>query len=153
MATFDDLERFLDQLPDKVMDDTSEIVAETAVEYFKGTFTKKAFDGNPWKDGKPKDSGSLLVEGGNLMNSITPSEITRERVVISAGNDKVNYAKAHNEGYKGEVTINPFTRKNGQKVRQHTRKMNIPQRQFMGKATELATTIKQRLNDFLKPDK
>ncbi len=153
MATFEDLERFLDQLPDSVMDDTSEIVAETAVEYFKDSFTRKAFDGNPWKEGKAKKTGSLLVDSGNLMNSIIPAEITREHVVISAGNDKVDYAKVHNEGFKGEVTINPFTRKNGHKVRQHTRKMNIPQRQFMGKSTELASLIKQRLNSFLKPDK
>lgn len=150
MATFEDLEKFLQELPDKVMDDTAEIVSETAVEYFKNSFTKKAFDGNPWKEGNPKPTGSLLVESANLLNSIQPVEVSRERVVVSAGNDKVDYAKVHNEGYQGEVVINPFVRKNGQEVKQHTRKMNIPKRQFMGKADELAELIKDRLNGFLK---
>lgn len=155
MATFADLERFLDQLPDEVMDDAAEIVAETAVDYFKDSFsgTRKGFDGNPWKEGNPKPRGSLMVDSTNLMNSITPKEITRERVVISAGNDKVPYAKVHNEGFTGEVVINPFVRKNGVEVRQHTRNMNMPQRQFMGKANELAVKIRERLNAFLKPDK
>lgn len=153
MATFADLERFLDQLPDEIMNDAAEIVAETAVEYFKDSFTRKGFDGNPWKEGNPKPRGSLMIESANLMNSITPVEISRERVVISAGNDKVNYAKVHNEGFRGEVVINPFVRKNGVEVRQHTRNMNMPQRQFMGKANELAVKIRERLNTFLKPDK
>lgn len=39
MATFADLEPFLDRLPDKVMDDAAEIVAETAVTYFKDSFS------------------------------------------------------------------------------------------------------------------
>ncbi len=117
MATFADLEDFLDQLPNEVMDDAAEVVAETAVSYFKDSFTRKGFDGNPWKEENPKPRGSLMVESGNLMNSITPKEITRERVVISAGNDKVNYAKPHNEGFTGEVTINPFVRKNGVEVK------------------------------------
>lgn len=99
MATFEDLEKFLQELPDKVMDDTAEIVSETAVEYFKGAFTKKAFDGNPWDEGAPKKRGTLLVDSANLLNSIQPVEVSRERVVISAGNDKVDYAKVHNEGY------------------------------------------------------
>ena len=150
MATFDDLERFLDTLPNKVMDDAAEIVAETAVEYFKGSFTRKGYDGNPWKAGNAKKTGSLMVDTGNLQNSITPVVITRERVVISAGNDKVPYAKVHNEGFAGEVTINPFVRKNGAEVKQHTRTMNMPQRQFMGKASELAVKIKESLNAYLK---
>lgn len=150
MATFDDLEKFLQELPDTVMDDAADIVSYTAVEYFKNSFTKKAFDGNPWKEGNPKPTGSLLVQSANLLNSIQPVEVSRERVVVSAGNDKVDYAKVHNEGYQGEVVINPFVRKNGQEVKQHTRKMNIPKRQFMGKADELAELIKERLNSFLK---
>lgn len=153
MSSFEELEQWLDDLPDRVMDDAAEIVAETAVEYFKDSFTRKEFDGNPWKPGQDKETGSLMVESANLMNSITPVEINRERVVISAGNDKVRYAKPHNEGFKGAVTINPFTRANGQQVKQHTRKMNIPKRQFMGKAVALAKAIKARLNQFLKLDK
>jgi len=153
MSSFEDLERYLDQLPDQVLEDAAEIVAETAVEYYKDSFTRKEFDGNPWVPGSAKKTGSLMVESSNLMNSITPVVINRERVVISAGNDKVKYAKAHNEGFQGTVTINPFTRSNGQQVKQHTREMRLPKRQFIGKAEALANAIKARLNQFLKPNK
>ena len=37
-----ELEAYLSSLPDKVMGDAAEIVAETATEYFKETFRKKA---------------------------------------------------------------------------------------------------------------
>ena len=150
MSTFADLEKYLEQLPDRVMDDVSHLVAETATEYFKESFRTKSFDGNPWKDGVPKPTGSLMIESGNLQNSITPAIITPERVVISAGNDKVDYARPHNEGFTGSVTINPFRRKNGQDVKQHTRQMNIPQRQFMGNANELATRLIERIQQYLK---
>ena len=45
-----ELEDYLRTMPDKVMGDTAEIVAETATEYFKETFRKKAFDA--CQDGK-----------------------------------------------------------------------------------------------------
>ncbi|MDN5291786.1 MAG: hypothetical protein PWQ06_2025 [Anaerophaga sp.] len=149
MATFKDLEQYLQNLPDQVMEDAAEIVAETATAYFKETFTTKEFDGNPWQKGVPKKTGSLMVESGNLMNSIHPAVITPERVVISAGNNKVNYARTHNEGFSGTVTINPFTRKNGQQVKAHTRRMNIPRRQFMGRASELAGRIISGIENYL----
>ena len=100
--TLQELETFLRNLPDKVLSDSSEIVADTATEYYKETFYKKAFDGNPWAPAKvPKKTGSLLIDSGALMNSIRPAVITPQRVVISAGNEKVDYARAHNEGFVG----------------------------------------------------
>lgn len=150
MSIFADLEKFLQELPDKVMHGVAEVVAEEATTYFKDSFTTKGFDGNPWKPGQPKDTGSLMVESGNLLNSITPVVISPERVVISAGNDKVGYARAHNEGFQGEVTINPFTRKKGAKVKQHTRLMNIPKRQFMGKTSQLADLLSVKIKTYLK---
>ncbi len=152
--TIDELEKYFEQLPDQIFDNVPDIVAETATEYFKERFTEKSFDKNPWAPAKvPKHTGSLLVESGNLLNSIKPSEITRERVVISAGNEKVEYAKVHNEGFTGPVIIPAHTRstKRGSVgVRQHTRIQNIPRRQFMGYASELLETIKERIDNFLK---
>jgi phage gpG-like protein len=119
-----------------------------------------------------------MVESGNLVNSIHPAVVTRNRVVISAGNDKVPYAQTHNEGYTGPVNIPAHTRKTNQRsvevpeykrkngvtvkahtwnipggnqqVKAHTMKQNIPQRQFMGKADELATMIVERIDEYLK---
>ncbi len=146
---FDELARFLQRIPDAVIDDAADIVAETATEYFKESFTRKGFDGNPWEPARhPKSTGSLLVDSGALVNSIRPSAITPERVVISAGNDKVTYARAHNEGYAGPVSVRAHTRTQHGKpvnVRAHQRIISVIKRQFMGEADELAQLIYDRL--------
>ena len=99
------LDEFLNKLEPVIEDelkDVANIIAETATEYFKGSFQRKAFDGAGWKR-STKDSGSTLVQTGNLMNSIRPAEVTARKVVISAGNGHVGYARIHNEG--GEITV------------------------------------------------
>ncbi len=142
---FKELEQYFEQLPDTVLDDAAEIVAETAVELFKESFNTKSFNGVPWLQPQHhKRTGSLLIESGALLNTIKPALISRERIIISAGNQKVNYAKVHNEGFTGWVNVPAHTR-NGKKVKAHQKKMNIPQRQFMGKTDELATLIHDRL--------
>ena len=143
--TLDEFYNYLDTLPDLVLDDVSEIIAETATSYFKESFTIKEFNKTPWvKANKPKSTGSLMVESGNLVNSIRPAVVNRNRVVISAGNDKVNYAQAHNEGFTGPVLIPAHTRK-GKPVKAYTMNQNIPKRQFMGKPDELLSLIYDRI--------
>ncbi len=151
---FNELENYLTSLSESILDDAAEIVAETATEYYKERFRKKAFDGNPWAPAKvPRRNGSLLVDSGNLLNSIRPAYIGRDKVVISAGNDKVGYAQVQNEGFSGQVTIPAHVRhsnKHGNvQVRQHTRQENIPARPFMGKADELADKIHERLDGYI----
>jgi phage gpG-like protein len=147
--TFDEFDQFLAQIPERVMPEAAEIVAETATAYFKETFMLKEWDGTPWTPAKvPKKTGSLLVESGNMMNSIRPAVIQPTKVVISAGNEKVDYARVHNEGFTGNVVVPAHTRqtKNGSvDVENHTRNVRIPQRQFMGKADELLDMIKERI--------
>ncbi|WP_024999266.1 phage virion morphogenesis protein [Prevotella falsenii] len=149
-----ELEAFLSSLPDKMMGDCAEIVAETATEYFKETFRKKAFDGNPWTPAKtPKRRGSLLIDSGAMLNSIRPLVISPQRVVIAAGNQKVTYARVHNEGYDGEVQVPAHTRrtkKGSTNVKAHTRTAHVIQRQFMGDSEELNDRIKSRVVDYIK---
>lgn len=176
-----ELNNYLQSLPDEIMSEAADIVAETATEYFKMTFRNKAFDGNPWVPAKvPKRTGSLLIDSGALLNSIRPALISPERVTISAGNDKVEYAQAHNEGYKGTVTVPTHTRKTKSRsvdvpeytrktkkgsttvpahiwnikggdvqVGSHTRKVDIPQREFMGDSKELNEQIHTRIEAFI----
>ena len=129
-------------------------MAETATEYYKESFRKKAFNGNPWKEAKvPKRTGSLLIDSGALLNSIRPSEISSRRVVISAGNDKVEYAQVHNEGYSGPVTVPAHsrrTRKGKAEVKEHIRQVNIPQRQFLGESAELNDKIHERIEKYIE---
>lgn len=153
--TIKELEEYLRTLPDKIMDDVADIVAETATEYYKDTFTKKAFDTNPWKPGKPKRRGSLLIDSGALLNSIRPTVITPQRIVIAAGNAKVGYARAHNEGYDGTVSVPAHTRRTKSKdvpVRAHTRTAHIVQRQFIGDSHELNKIIRDRLEGYIQSE-
>ncbi len=98
--------------------------------------------------------GSLLVNSSALLNSIRPAVVTPERVVISAGNDKVTYAAAHNEGYRGPVDVRAHQRtvkKTGTvyDVRAHTRMADIVQRRFMGDSEELNGMIRDRIEGHL----
>lgn len=149
-----ELEDYLRTMPDELMEDVADIVAETATEYYKQTFHKKAFDGNPWTPARTaKRRGSLLIDSGAMMNSIRPLVISPERVVIGAGNQKVLYAKAHNEGYNGAVQVpahNRRTKKGDVPVKAHTRTAHIPQRQFMGDSEELNKQIKERIENYIK---
>lgn len=149
-----ELEEYLRTVPQELIEDAADITAETATEYFKRTFRQKAFDGNPWTPARTaKRRGSLLIDSGAMMNSIRPLVISPERVVIAAGNQKVLYAKAHNEGYNGAVQVpahNRRTKKGDVPVKAHTRTAHIPQRQFMGDSEELNKQIKERIENYIK---
>ena len=146
MNTTDEIARRIAQ----AMQALPELVAEEAAEYSRSRFTEKAFDGKPWRPVSPNyhpRRGTLLVRSGALLNSVRVVSTSQEKVVIGAGNSKVKYAKAHNEGFSGSVVVKSFRRigKNGKihNVRSHTRKMNIPQRQFMGRCAELEEILRK----------
>ncbi len=88
-----------------------------------------------------------------MMNSIRPLVVSPQRVVIAAGNQKVTYAKVHNEGFDGEVQVPAHTRrtkKGSTNVKAHSRMVHITQRQFMGDSEELNDRIKGRIVDYIK---
>lgn len=148
-----ELNKYLQSLPEEIMEDAADIVAETATAYYKGTFRSKEFDGNPWAPAKvPKTTGSLLIDSGALVNSIRPAVVTPQKVVISAGNDKVDYAQVHNEGFSGTVAVPAHTRKTKHKdvpVKAHTRKANIIKREFMGDSNKLNEQIHARIEGYI----
>lgn len=149
-----EIDKLLENQMEEILQGTAQIVAETSVEYFQNTFRTKKFDGNPWAPPRvPKRSGSLLVQSGALLNSIRPVLVSPERIVIAAGNEKVDYARVHNEGFKGSVTVPAHirhTRRGDQTVRQHTRNANIPQRQFIGAARELENDLQERIEAYVE---
>ncbi len=147
----------LEELKDKVLDAMPRIVASTAVDYFQDTFGEKAFDGKKWpgfsSGYKHRTNGSLMIDSAELMNSIRPTRMERNVVEVSAGNDKVNYAQPHNEGFSGSVVV-PAHKRTGKKgkefiVKSHTRKMFLPKRQFMGDSEELGKLIEKRAKGFI----
>ena len=151
--TWNELADYFLKVAEEAGEALPQIVAEEATEYYKDTFNKKGFDGNLWPEAKnEKKTGSLLVESGALVNSIQPSLISPDKVVISAGNEEVTYAKAHNEGFKGQVTVPAHTRrtKHGPvNVDQHNKQTILPRRQFMGESKELAARMVERIETFL----
>lgn len=149
-----ELSEYLKGLPEEIISGAAEIVAETATEEFKQSFKRKSFDGNPWKEAKnPRANGSLLIDSGALVNSVRPAVVSPERVVISAGNEKVAYAQVHNEGFNGTVNIPAHkrsTKRGDQQVKAHTRKVSLPQRQFMGDSAEINKAIHKRIDGYVE---
>lgn len=134
-----------------------EVMAEEVVEYSRTRFSEKAFDGKPWKPVSSKYKprrGTLMVRSGALLNSIRVAQVTPNKVVISAGNSKVTYAQAHNEGFTGSVVVPAHVRrtKKGKtvQVKAHKRMMRIPQRQFLGACPELERILKREAEALFK---
>lgn len=125
-----------------------------ALRFIDGNFRAQGFQGTSFKKWKAnKRNGTILVKTGKLRaaNSYTtqPSQVTIR--------NPMPYAKVHNEGYSGSITVKAHSRnkykkakvgtgkftktgkertrtmsmKTGQStIKAHTRKVNIPQRQF-----------------------
>lgn len=134
-----------------------EVMAEEAAEYSRTRFSEKAFDGKPWKPVSPKYKprrGTLMVRSSELLNSIHVSQVTPQKVVISAGNSKAPYAQVHNEGFTGSVVIPAHDRRtkkgNTVQVKAHKRMMRIPQRQFLGACPELERILKRKAEALFK---
>jgi phage gpG-like protein len=138
-------------------------IAEEAVNFFQSRFRAQAWTdrtAKKWKPRKHQDKNkrrrAILIKSGRLRNAIRPAKITKNEVVIA---NKTPYAPVHNEGFKGTVNVKQHTRKirgraavqsiktrrrskvtttvGTARVRSHRRKMNIPQRQFMGNSEYL----------------
>lgn len=181
MATFKDIIDFFNRLENNfARKAVPRIIAETATEFFKQRFTTKEWEGTPWPNAqRPPQRGSLLVRSGKLVNSIKPSVVNSERVVISAGSSKVPYAKAHNEGETITVPVTPQMRKFAWAMhykfgkaasrkkslglsyqsdewkglaltRKQSLQITIPKRQFMGTSRKLNQLIMDRFKTAFK---
>jgi len=112
---------------------------------------------------------ALLVQSGRLRRSI---RITRIVGLTAYMGSDVPYTKAHNEGLKGIIQVKAYTRnlfrsekigtgkytKTGKirmrtvqrlsgsvQVKVHTKRMNLPRRQFMGYRPVLEKQLQRRL--------
>lgn len=122
-------------------------------------WAKRSADSNKKKKGR-----AILIRSGRLRNSIHIISATPQMIAVGTS---VPYAQAHNEGYKSSVTVRAHSRSKYKKVkeeyttrtgkvanrttrqntgttfqvRSHTRKMNLPQRQFMGDSEVMSMKI------------
>lgn len=131
-----------------------DIISDMRVELaeeFDRNFTRKAFFTEKWKKRRnPHALGSLLVVTGSLRRSVQAKE-TDNGVRFTSNQP---YATLHNEGGKGSVTVKQHTRKSKKgkayTVRQHTRTVNMPQRQFVGDGKETQRIIQTVIDDNLE---
>jgi phage gpG-like protein len=143
-------------------------IGDTAVLFTKQRFAQKNWIGNGteyWRPRKanarwgktPRNKGrALLVDTGRLRRSVRIMAKTNTSVTI--GSD-VPYAKAHNDGYKGNVSqqVSAHTRRKTVKqgrtrkvvgttqVSAHSRtiKQNTPRRKFIGQSPYLNKQIER----------
>lgn len=125
-------------------------VGDTAVMFTKERFRRQAWldhRSKRWKKRKPgsrRNKGrAILVDKARLKRSIRVKRAASSSVTIGSN---VPYAKAHNEGVRGTVSVKAHSRNvNNKKVTvgAHTKKMNLPKRQFMGKSQYLDKRIKR----------
>jgi phage gpG-like protein len=114
--------------------------------------------GKPWQP--IKRQGQILVDTGRLRSSIA-NKVNLALGEVEIGTN-VQYAKAHNEGFSGQVNIKSHVRKIDQafgrkiaprsvQVSSHKRQMNIPKREFLGfyqrQESIVNRVIEQWLND------
>ncbi|MFZ4772356.1 MAG: hypothetical protein ACOYLO_19380 [Ferruginibacter sp.] len=151
------------------------VLAVVGVNFFKDSFRRQGWLDKRTENWKKRAPGAkrnkgraILISSGRLRNAIRIAEKSFSRVVIA---NNVPYALAHNDGFKGTVTVKAHTRgkykrvseryktKAGNErtrsrkeqsatyqVRSHTRKMNMPQRQFMGDSAVLTRKIEKTID-------
>jgi len=156
--TPEEFEKLLDQkaaeIKKAIEEDIPRIVESVMLEYVDDNFRNQAFEGERWMD----SSGTILVKTGHLRRGFE-SEASPEQVRIS--ND-VPYARAHNEGFEGEVSVPEHYRtvyiKNGARktksgkvrVKAHKKKMKLPKRQFAPITGTDSPTLTKGITDAIR---
>ena len=129
------------------------VAANIALRFVNGNFRAQGFQGQSFEKWK-KSKGTTLVKSGNLRSAMYYTTQPGQTTI----KNNMPYAKAHNEGFEGTVTVKSHTRnkysrtkvgtgrftargvertqtltaKSGESnVKSHSRKMKLPKRQFM----------------------
>ena len=116
---------------------------------FDRNFERKAFFGDRWKPRRNEGKGSLLLVTGTLRRSIR-SSVVGNGVRFSS---QVPYATVHNEGGTIAQNVRAHQRRRHGKthdVRAHQRRINMPQRQFIGDGPDTRRIIKSVIDDNLQ---
>ena len=141
--------------------------ATVAVNFSKERFRQQNWLGNttqPWKkrkkEGKRDRGRAILVKSGNLKRDVHKIFVNQNSALICTSKLTGGYAKAHNEGFRGTVTIKEHKRhvftnikekyrtwagnelsrcgktidssKPAGTVKAHKRKVNLVMRKFLG---------------------
>jgi phage gpG-like protein len=159
----------------KVVDQLPQQLGNEIVNFALDNFRLQGWRGSslqPWQKRSPKakknNGRAILINTGRLRRSIKVLRVGAGFVTV--GSD-VPYAKAHNEGFKGVVTVKAFTRNKYAKakasnvkthrnktitykagsieVKSFKRNMNLPKRQFLPNDANDSPILKKQLTDFV----
>jgi len=143
-----EVERLLKNLP--------RIIKNMQLNFFDDSFQREGWIDTgfrPWtprkhKDGNEQQRGrrGLLKQSGDLRRSIKAA--IRGNVITFYSD--LPYAEVHNEGFQGKQQVPTHTRtsRRGKSytVKAHTRRQNIPKRQFMGYSETLDKRLETQIN-------
>lgn len=159
------IENVESEIKKQIMDDMPRLIGNVAVSMVNQNFRDAGWrDGGlkPWKKtkrqmGKGKGSQYLPLHSSreHLSRSTQYKKTGPGEVTIS---NPVPYASVHNDGFEGNVNVKAHKRTiskgknkgNKYSVRAFSRRMYIPQRQFMGESRELNEKIENIIRNTFK---
>lgn len=159
------IENVESEIKKQIMDDMPRLIGNAAVSMVNQNFRDAGWrDGGlkPWKKtkrqmGKGKGSQYLPLHSSreHLSRSTQYKKTGPGEVTIS---NPVPYASIHNDGFEGNVNVKAHKRTiskgknkgNKYSVRAFSRRMYIPQRQFMGESRELNEKIENIIRNTFK---
>lgn len=159
------IENVESEIKKQIMDDMPRLIGNAAVSMVNQNFRDAGWrdDGlKPWKKtkrqmGKGKGSQYLPLHSSreHLSRSTQYKKTGPGEVTIS---NPVPYASVHNDGFEGNVNVKAHKRTiskgknkgNKYSVRAFSRRMYIPQRQFMGESRELNEKIENIIRNTFK---
>ena len=107
-----------------------------------------------WKKRKREtqlSQGKRILHSTGILQESVKSQALSNRVTVGVDLSKVPYAKAHNEGGRIIQHVKPHHRthyKTGKRfqVKGFTRRLNMPQRKFMGYSPDIIKITEKNLN-------
>lgn len=147
-----------DALTDNLFEDIAKQIAGQAVSHFKGSFFKQGFTDSSfiaWPKRRDDASHKLLRLNFNLINSVAPTTVNKNRIEIEAGAG-IPYAAIQNNGGIIKVRVTNRMRKyfwymfykTGKEhwkfmalTKKRVLRIKIPQRQFIGNSATLDKNI------------
>lgn len=161
---FGEMARELDKSFNRIM---PEKIANEGINFFQERFNEGGWRSRGFYPWRPRKDGTdpgraLLVKNGHLRDSIRSPIKTRSMVVFAAGNNRVNYARIHNEGGTTHPTVTDKMRGYAWAQWRHTGAskwrgiattkksqltVNIPRRRYMGHSYALDLRLEKRVFD------
>ncbi len=170
MATFQTIEPLLTGKLQRSISTLPPILGNEAVNWVKDNFRRQGYPDKSFTAWKPRAANAKRNAGRGIL--INTGRLSRSPRIMSTGVNRVDigvdvpYAKAHNDGYTGVVTVKSHSRakignikmssgKTGEfrtkrgitgstQVKSHQRKMNLPRRRFIGASPILASILRRK---------